>query len=264
MALTNAQGARNLKNTIMAALTVSLLALASSARADAVSASNASMSNIHMSFADVDPTDAVVPSYALFGMYGSTQVYNAEQYHNDVGDVATRTATDADNYGEVTGMPGTVEGAALHSHATAMPTPPADFQTATAIASGMFTLSPGGALTFSADADLSITDATGVGGTQAVAYIQFQVWSDVSSSWFIVEDHLDANIYEGTSASGPLQAYLVNTTDEDMTGYFNSGTQATAQFLSAVAEPGDAALLVAGLGLVGLIGRRRLLRSVAH
>ena len=245
-----------MRNTIIATA-VSLLALATGAHAQSTSTSSAALANIHVSFADADPTDALTPGYSLFGQYGATQVYNAQQYQDHIGYVATSTTVDAGNYGIVDAAGGVVEGAALHSHSTATPTPPGDFQTATAIASGQFTLDPGGMLTLTADADLAITDATGVGGTQADAYVQWQYWSVENQRWTIVNDVLFADLYDGVAMNRTLTATIVNTTDAPLVGYFNNGTQATSQFLSAVPEPAEATLLLAGLALAALAARRR-------
>jgi hypothetical protein len=245
-----------LRNSIIGTA-VSLLALATGAHAEATSTSSASLANVHISFADADPTDALTPTYSLFGIYGATQVYNAQQYQDDIGFVSTSTTVDAGNYGVVDAAGDTVEGASLHSHSTATSTPPGDFQTSTAIASGQFTLDPGGKLTLTADANLAITDATGVGGTQADAYVQWQYWSVENQRWVVVNDVLFADVYDGLDVSGTLTATIVNTTDAPLTGYFNNGIQATSQFLSAVPEPAETWLLLAGLALTGMAACRR-------
>ena len=245
-----------MKNTVIGAA-VSLLALATGAHAGTTSTSSASLANVHVTFADADPTDALSPSYSLFGVYGATQVYNAQQYRDNFGFVSTSTVGDAGNYGIVDGVGDTVENASIHSHSTATGTPPADFQTATATASGQFTLDPGGKLSLTAVADLAISDATGMGGTQADAYVQWQYWSVDSDKWVLVNDFLFADVYDGLSANGTLTATIVNTTDAPLTGYFNSGTQATSQFLSAVPEPAETWLLLAGLTLAGAGAARR-------
>lgn len=245
-----------MRTTIIAAA-VSLLALATGAHAEATSTSSSSLANVHISFADADFTDALTPTFSLFAFYGSTQVYNAQQYQNDVGYVSTSTTIDAGNYGIVDAAGDAVEGAALHSYSTATATAPGDFQTSTAIASGQFTLDPGGRLTLTADANLAVTDATGIGGTQAVAYVQWQYWSVENQNWTLVNDFLSANLYDGLDVNGTLTATIVNTTDAPLMGYFNNGTQATSQFLSAVPEPTDATLLLTGLALVGVAACRR-------
>lgn len=233
------------------------MALATGAHAEATSTSSASLAHVHISFADADSTDALTPTYSLFGFYGATQVYNAQQYRGDIGYVSTSTTIDAGNYGIVDAAGDAVEGAALHSHSTATATPPGDFQTSTAIASGQFTLDPGGRLTLTADADLAISDATGLGGTLAVAYVQWQYWSVENQNWTVVNDFLWADLYDGLDVNGTLTATIVNTTDAPLMGYFNNGTQATSQFLSAVPEPPEATLLLAGLALAGVAVRRR-------
>lgn len=245
-----------MRNTLIG-IAVSLLTLATGAHAEATSTSSASLANVHISFADADPTDALTPTYSLFGIYGATQVYNAQQYQDNIGFVSASTTIDAGNYGIVDAAGDTVEGASLHSHSTATSTPPSDFQTSTATASGQFTLDPGGKLTLTADANLAITDATGVGGTQADAYVQWQYWSVESQKWILVNDFLFADIYDGLDVSGTLTATIVNTTDAPLTGYFNNGTQATSQFLSAVPEPAETWLLLAGLALTGMAACRR-------
>lgn len=245
-----------MKNTITAAA-VSLLALATGAHAEVTSTSSASLANVHISFADADLTDTLTPAYSLFGFWGATQVYNAQQYQDDVGYVSASTTIDAGNYGIVDAAGDAVEGAALHSHSTATATAPSDFQTSTAIASGQFTLDPGGRLTLTAEAKLAITDATGIGGTQAVAYVQWQYWSVQNQNWTVVNDFLLANLYDGLDVNGTLTATIVNTTDAPLTGYFNNGTQATSQFLSAVPEPTQGTLILAGLALAGVAACRR-------
>ena len=149
---------------------------------------------------------------------------------------------------------------------------------------GAFTLGAGTAVLFTTQASASATTTVGydgVGSEYGSSYARLDVWGSQPSgdggsqnssasfnayagdtatwTWNDVTQQYDY-VYSGQqqSFSGVLSGAYVNATATDKLGYFMATTQVSGySSIAAVPEPETYAMLLAGLGLVGTMARRR-------
>ena len=246
-----------MNRTALTLLAASLACLAPAANSSSGSKSSATLSNLQVSIVNLDPTSTAAPTFSIDGLFSYTQVYNASEYLIHDGNLDAYTAMDADNFARVSAPADALAGATELSKATA----PADFsgvtQNAATGISGTFTLSPGAALVFTADAWDAAQDADGLVYTAAYSYIAFQVGS--GASYVNDNDTLAAISYLGTVRSRQLHTTVFNLGDAVMTGYINAGTQVMsyADGVVPIPEADSGWMVAAGLGWVCMALRRR-------
>ena len=208
----------------------------------------------------MNPAEKVTPAFSLGTTYATAYISTSssfliQQASGPNFDVSE--AVDANDYALVTGGAGSQSIAAAGTSSIDIP---GGFASNTGSILTYFNLAPGAGLLLTGQANLTF-DSTAPAGTLfgegSSATLVFSVnlpGESISSS-----DTLSAGPQSfNTSNSNELTAYLINTSSQTYSGYMEAFAQVqTTGFASSVPEPGNVSLLLAGLGGLGLVARRR-------
>jgi hypothetical protein len=257
------------------------------------STSSAALGSITWQLIDLNPLDNVAPSitflaggggndtYAHTYAYQSNPFAQSQQQNWGSGNWAPVNSSSSTSLAWATAsLTGSGIGSAVLSASGASATPVSAYQYDLAYYQGQayngyngyssFTLSANTLVTFSAAA--TISGSAQAAGAPNGAHAQAQAWFDVWGPGILgngnqsSNDTLYQNIYaygnpsQSFSDSRTLGVSFLNLTAGDMTGTLRAGAYAYGYSNAApVPEPESYALLLAGLGLLGLVaGRRRI------
>lgn len=145
--------------------------------------------------------------------------------------------------------------------ASTFPSPPTGLN-ANSYASryGDFSVTANTVLLFSVNASTSIDLAIPLNGS-AYAWATLDVYGTNGDTQHGTASKISwaAGLNNPIQDSGLMKAYFVNLSGADATGNLNVGTSINSYgFIPAVPEPETYAMLLAGLGLMGFIARRRM------
>ena len=278
-------------NKQLAALAVAALAAFGPAPAAATSTSSATLSGFTFTLVDLDTTDGYAPSISfLSGLgTGTSQAYSYAS--NGVG-VSANTgygggpcspaASSASVYGTSAaatvgisgGDPTTLSLVAGGSTAGFVPGGWYSSFMASAQAPDpiylSFSLGANTAVTIGASYALSTMTTSSPTNEYATARVYLAVsgpgadgvteWqSDIAGQEISVASYWNGTHYAGDSASlaGAMAVTFSNATTGAMEGYMHAYSLANGESMAAVPEPGGWAMLLAGIGMLGVIARRR-------
>ena len=275
-------------NKQLAALAVAALAAFGPAPAAATSTSSATLSGFTFTLVDLDTSDSILPSISFLSAAGTSQAYSYA--FNGVG-VSANTG-----YGGGQWLPAASSASVFGTSASAtVGIAGGDPTTLSLVASGSTAgFVPGGwyssfiasalapdpiYLSFSLGANTEVTigalyslsTATTSSPAQenatAKAYLAVSgpgangtgSQSDIASQQISVYSYWSGTQYAGDSASlaGALAVTFTNTTTGALDGMLHAESYVYGESLAAVPEPGGWAMLLVGIGMLGLIARRR-------
>jgi len=261
-------------------LALTAVALAAAASANATSFASASIGPIQIQLIDLDPTDSVLPSivfsnaissftnaYATDGLGTVNYIWSPGSSTVGTASITASTsgATASSLQGAQTSISGQASGGAGGVSASYW-----GYISSPYYAS--FTLSANTAVRFSTVATLAVSTTVGASPTAsgaefARAEVSFFAngyvghYSQNSNS--AIYDYVGSNAGQ-KSFTETLNASLMNFSSSAMSGTVTAQTYITgnSSIAAAVPEPETYAMLLAGLGVVGAVARRRRARSL--
>jgi hypothetical protein len=239
-----------MRKTLISALTVALFGL--SAQAQAVLAPNAVASIDWSTFSaqvfDLTPLDNIAAGLTWTYQDTSVTVTNS-QNTSSVNDWTTSLSLSSSH------EDASADASFLVASLFAIPNPPGGFGFASAGRYGDFSLTPGTLVLFTVHVDL---EATGNENNQA--YANMNVWGPDALNTGgnqSANSSLSAGAWSpANQVSGTLSTSFVNLSNANMTGGINVFGEVQG-YTAPIPEPETYALLLAGLGLVGWMARRR-------
>jgi hypothetical protein len=216
-------------------------ALALGCAAASASSASGTVTNVQFSVVDLTPGDGVASTFSAYNYYTQAQYggFSAVQDGLDFG----ISGGPYEHAFSLSGH-GQLDGSSVDAAATA---DPGYYETANVFVKGKFTLSAhsGLLLSFNAWASVQADPVNYDSVTYAGAMLQDDLGGEQDAALIA---------YAGQTLSSPLSVYIENTGATETTGTFKYYVSANVQ---PVPEPATAAMLLAGLGLMASVARRR-------
>lgn len=223
------------------------MALASTAASAATAEAWIDWSSLEITLVDLDPSDGVAASLTWTDQFSTTYL-----------DAATFISIDSSDW--TSPLDSTIPGASVHLGASTLSasinsaaiSTPTD---AAALRFGSFTLGANTQVTISATVSAALTP--GLAGSYAGAYFElFEEDADQSDLYDTAGIELGDGYLSVASATGLISVSIANASNSAIDAGLAASAD-TSLMPSPVPEPESYALFLAGLGLMGLVARRR-------